>query len=153
MAKNSKPLPQKKKNDFMTENVLEAILASGHIEAFLHDYVDSFTEITLKDYLNILIEKHNLKKSVIIKESQLGEPFTRQLFSGIRSKPSRDKVLALAIAMKITLEECQKLLRAAQVNELYPKNRRDAIIIYGLAKKLTVPQVNDILYEMEEFTL
>ena len=34
MAKNSKPLPQKKKNDFMTENVLEAILASGHIEAF-----------------------------------------------------------------------------------------------------------------------
>ena len=115
--------------------------------------MDSFTEITLKDYLNILIEKHNLKKSVIIKESQLGEPFTRQLFSGIRSKPSRDKVLALAIAMKITLEECQKLLRAAQVNELYPKNRRDAIIIYGLAKKLTVPQVNDILYEMEEFTL
>ncbi len=148
---NKKKVPEK--NDFMTENILEAILNSSHIDSFLQDYVDSFTEITLKDYLNTLIEKYDLKKSVVIKESQLGEPFARQLFSGIRSKPSRDKVLSLAIAMKITLDECQKLLQVAQVNELYPKNRRDAIIIYGLAKKLSVPQVNDVLYEMEEFTL
>ena len=150
---NSKKDAPEDKKDFMTENILEAILASSHIDSFLQDYVDSFTEITLKDYLNTLMEKYKLKKSTVIKASQLGEPFARQLFSGIRSKPSRDKVLSLAIAMKITLNECQKLLQIAQVNELYPKNRRDAIIIYGLSKELSVPQVNDILYEMEEFTL
>lgn len=143
----------KAKTDIITENVLEAILDCENIETFIDGYVDCFTETSLKDYLNSLMGKYGLKQSAIIKKSQLGEPFTRQLFSGIRSKPSRDKVLALAVAMKITLPECQKLLRAAKVNELYARNRRDAIIIYGLAKKLSVTEVNDILYDLEEFTL
>ena len=153
MKNDNSKKPPASKETFFTENVLKTLLAYDHIDSFLEDYVDSFTETTLKDYLNHLMTKYQLKQSTIIKDSQLGEPFTRQLFSGIRSKPSRDKVLSLAIAMKITLEECQKLLRVAQVNELYPRNRRDAIIIFGLNKKLTVPEVNDVLYDMEEFTL
>ena len=147
------PPNRKIKKDILTENILEAILECETVDVFLDGYVDCFTEITLKDYLNTLMKKYNLKRSAVIKESQLGESFARQLFSGIRSKPSRDKVLALAISMKITLPECQKLLRAARVGELYPRNRRDAIIIFGLAKKLSVPQVNEILYDTEEFTL
>ena len=73
-------------------------------------------------------------------------------FSGVKT-PSRDKLLAIAVAMKLTLDECQMLLRLARVNELYVKNKRDSIIIFGLMKQLDTKELNALLYDMEEFVL
>lgn len=111
-----------------------------------------FIDLSLKEYLESLMERYNLKKSQVIKASGLSEAYTYQIFSGLKN-PSRDKLLTLAVGMGLTFDECQKLLKLAGVNELYAKNRRDAIIIFGLHKQLTLGKLNDILFDMEEFTL
>ena len=66
------------------------------------------------------------------------------LFSGKR-KPSRDTVLKLAIAFGLNLEETQKLLSAAGFGGLYPKIRRDAVIIYAIQRGYTLPRTQQEL--------
>ena len=135
-----------------TFEILEALKKAQDIATFTREYVDAFTDITFKEYLEGLLDARNVKKSVAIKASGISDSYAFQIFQGYKS-PSRDKLLALAVGLRTSIDECQKLLKLAGVNELYAKNRRDAIIIFGLDKGLSVPQLNDILFELEEFTL
>lgn len=50
-------------------------------------------------------------------------------------------------------EEAQELLRNCGYAELYPKVRRDAIIIYGLLHGMDLFAVNDRLFSEDEETL
>lgn len=136
----------------LTNELLELLKETESIEQFANEYVDCFVDITFKDYLNSLIESKGMKKSTVIRASGLSDSYAFQIFQGFKS-PSRDKLLSLAIAMRLSIEECQRLLKLAGVNELYAKNRRDAIILFGLNKGLSVPQTNDLLFDLEEFTL
>lgn len=135
-----------------TIEMLEAIKRASNIETFTREYMNSFVDVSFKEFLDGLIAARGVKKSVVIKASGLNDSYAFQIFQGYKS-PSRDKLLVLAVGLRTSLEECQKLLKLAGVNELYAKNRRDAIIIFGLEKKLSVPELNDILFDMEEFTL
>jgi len=136
----------------LTVEILEALKKAESIEAFTHEYIDSFVDITFKEYLDGLLAAKGAKKSAVIKASGLSDSYAFQIFQGYKS-PSRDKLMALAIGLGVSYEECQRLLNLAGVNGLYAKNRRDAIIIFGLDKGLSVPELNDILFDLEEFTL
>lgn len=142
---------EQKKNN-ITQEMLEALKNSKTIEDFTKRHVTQFLDINLKDYLVSILQAKKLKKADVIKASNLSEVYAYQIFSGVKN-PSRDKLLSLAVAMKLSFEECQRLLKLAAVNELYVKNRRDAIVIFGLMKGLDVLELNDLLYELEEFTL
>lgn len=135
-----------------TLEILEALKKAEDIAAFAREYMDSFVDITFKEYLEGLLIARGIKKSTVIKASGLSDSYAFQIFQGYKN-PSRDKLLALAVGMQATFEECQRLLKLAGVNELYAKNRRDAIIIFGLERGYSIPQLNDILFELEEFTL
>ncbi len=140
------------KPDISTKDLLEALEQSKSIENFISDYNNCFVDISFKEYLDNMLTLYGLKKATVIKASQLSETYAYQIFSGLKN-PSRDKLVALAVGMGLNLDECQKLLYLANVNVLYPKNRRDAVIIFGINKKLSIPEINDILFEVEEFTL
>ena len=60
--------------------------------------------------------------------------------------------LAMAVADENALPE-QELLRLCGLAELYPKVRRDAIIIYGLLHGMDLFAVNDRLFSEDEETL
>ena len=55
--------------------------------------------------------------------------------------------------MSASLEETQELLRLCGLAELYPKVRRDAIIIYGLLHGMDLFAINDRLFSEDEETL
>ena len=135
-----------------TNEILEALRAAESIEEFSREYCSCFVDVTFKDYLSSLLETHGISKYAAVKASGISDSYAFQIFQGNKS-PSRDKLLSLAIGMEISLQECQRLLKLAGVNELYAKNRRDAIIIFGLERGLSIPQINDILFDMKEFAL
>lgn len=55
--------------------------------------------------------------------------------------------------MSATLEQTQQQLRHSGFAPLYARNRRDAIIIYGLLHTLELQEVNDCLFAQNETTL
>lgn len=134
----------------LTEELLEELLEAPSLASF----VDSkhANERTLSQYLQQLLDDHNLKRSEVIRAAGLNETFGYQIFMGQRGA-SRNKVLQLAFAMKLTLRECNRLLQAAGVNELYCKSRRDAIIIFCLEHAYTLQKTDDELYRFGEETI
>lgn len=52
-----------------------------------------------------------------------------------------------------TLDETQRLLLEASYAQLYPKNKRDAIISHGIIHHTDLNEINDKLFSENEKTL
>ncbi len=84
--------------------------------------------------------------------SLLSRSFTYQICEGTRA-PGRDIVLRLSVVLGLTYDEAQYLLRSAQRGALYPKVRRDAVIIYALSKHMNLTETNEALLSLGEESL
>lgn len=132
--------------------MLEELKNCSDFKSFYNENADSLPVIELKEYLDALLKKHSLKKSEVIKRSELSEVYGYQIFSGVRV-PERSKLLCIAVAMGLSLDEVQTLLKCSGYAQLYAKNTADCIVIYGICKGLTVPEINDLLFDYGEDTL
>lgn len=56
-------------------------------------------------------------------------------------------------SLGLPLREANRLLQAGGVNELYCKNRRDAIIIFALSHGYTLQKTEEELYRFGETTI
>lgn len=108
--------------------------------------ISSIRDISFIDYINQLMQSKNLEKSDIIKDSQIPRTYAYQIFQGSK-QAGRDKVLQLAIAMRLNLDETNRLLTIAHHNHLYAKQQRDAIIIFSLSNGYTLIETNELLDE------
>lgn len=109
--------------------------------------------LSLGEYLEKILVDKNLTKQEVIEDSGLNREYAYHIFSGKKKNPSRSKVLALAIAMGLNLDEVQYLLRYAGHGVLYPRNQWDAVIISAIEQKLNVMQTNELLNSLGETDL
>ncbi|MDR2737056.1 MAG: hypothetical protein LBB49_05775 [Gracilibacteraceae bacterium] len=130
----------------LTEELLNELMFARSLDEALDQ---EFTHKTLSEYLATLLEEKHLTKSAVIRDSNLNATFAYQIFSGQR-QASRNKVLPLIFALRATLPQAQRILKLAGVNELYSKNRRDAIIIFCITHHKTLAETDDILYDYHE---
>lgn len=107
----------------------------------------------LEEYFKKLLAEKNLERSEVIERSGLNREYAYHILSGKRKNPSRQKILALAIALGLNLEETQYLLRYARHGALYPRNAWDAVIISAIEQKLSVMQTNELLHSLGETIL
>ncbi len=136
-----------------TDELLDALNNSNNIDQYIAENADSIISDSIPQLLGQLLEEKGLKKSEVIKSSEISGSYGYQIFSGEKKEPARDKILAVLIAMKLDLDEIQKFLKAAGYPPLYPKNKRDSIIIFCINEKASVMDVNRRLYDMDEQTL
>lgn len=134
----------------LTEELLDELLASPSAVSFTAKH--RIKERTLSSYLQFLLEEKGLVRAQVIRAAGLNETFGYQIFTGAR-KPGRNKVLQLAFAMQLDLRETNRLLKASGANELYCKNRRDAIIIFCLEKGFSLHKTDEELYRFKEETI
>ena len=106
--------------------------------------------LPLNEYLEKLLAEKNLSKQEVIIRSGLNREYAYHIFAGIKKNPSRQKLLALAIALELNLDEVQYLLRYARQGVLYPRNQWDAVIISAIEQKLSVMQTNELLHQLGE---
>ena len=106
--------------------------------------------LPLNEYLQKLLAEKNLERSEVIDRSGLNREYAYHIFSGKKNNPSRPKILALAMAMGLNLDEIQYLLRYARQGILYPRNSWDAVIISAIEQKLSVSQTNELLNSLGE---
>ena len=121
---------------------------TDNLKKFFEENKANLRDFNLSEYLSYLLAEKNLSKTDIIKKSALGD-YAYHIFAG-RKNPSREKVLALALAMELSFDECQKLLYYAGVNKLYARDSWDDVIIYALKNKLGVEECNELLSDFDE---
>lgn len=137
----------KKTNDLQNE-----LSASPNLNRFLSMNQEQFVDGGFIDILQELLQKSGMSKATLAKRAGTSEVYLYQILSGMRS-PSRNRTICLCIGLSATLEQTQQLLRCSGFAQLYARNRRDAIIIYGLVHSMGLPEVNDCLFGENEATL
>lgn len=134
----------------LTDELLSELLESPDPVKFARKH--RITQRNLPDYLQQLLAEKGLERADVVREAGLDATYGYQIFMGQR-KPARDKVLQIVFALKCTLQEANRVLQAAGHNELYCKNRRDAIIIFCLEHGRTLRETDDELFRFDEDTI
>lgn len=135
-----------------TSNLLEELNLCADFSTFYEENQDQLVSSSLPRLLEDLIKQKGLKKAHVFKRAELSEAYGYQIFSGFRA-PERNKVLCLAVGMGLTAEETQALLRGAGYSTLYVKRPTDCVVLYGICHKLSVAEINTMLYEYHLETL
>lgn len=135
-----------------TNDLQNELMSTSNLSRFLSENQDNFNSEEFSDLLQSLFQKKGISKAALAKNAGMSEVYLYQLFSGGRN-PSRNRIICLCFGLSATLEESQELLRGSGNAQLYAKDRRDAIIIYGLLHRMTLAEVNDRLFSEQEKTL
>ncbi len=138
--------------DKNTDDLRQELMESPDLEQYLAENDAFFSSKDAAAMLNQLFKKCGLSKAALAKRSGMSDIYLHQIFSG-RRNPSRSRLLCLCIGLGASLEETQELLKLCGLAQLYPKLRRDAIIIYGLTHRLSLFSINDSLFSSDEETL
>lgn len=135
-----------------TDDLRQELMDQPNIQAYLSDNQPYFMEMGILELLERLHKRTGLSKAELARRSGMSEVYLHQVLSG-RRNPSRDRLLALCVGLGASLEETQQMLRQAGYAQLYPKLRRDAIIIYGLLHRQNLGRINDTLFTENEKAL
>ena len=143
-----KPSPQNQDSSLpTTAKLLRMLETSPH--QFRERHLDDMKTPIFHEYLNDLMEKSDFSVSALITEACISKTYTYQFINGERL-PGRDIILRMGIAMRLNLDEIQRLLTLAGKSVLYPKIRRDAAILYCIKKKMTLDETNTFLEDLGE---
>ena len=135
-----------------TDELFTELKTEKNLEGWRSRNREEFVE-PLNEYLEKILAEKNLSKHEVIEHSGLNREYAYHIFSGKKNNPSRPKILALAIALGLNLDEVQYLLRYAGQGILYPRNDWDAVIISAVEQKLSVIQTNELLHDLGETLL
>ena len=136
--------------EILTEDLLARLLTAEKPESYLDQ--GETIDRTLPDYLFELLEDRGMKRAEVVRGSGVNVTVVYDIFAG-KSVPGRDRAIMLAFGLKCDLRETQRLLRLAGASELWPKVRRDAIIIWCINQGMTRSECDDELWRLGEKTL
>ena len=137
-----------------TEELFQEIQMCDCAENYLEENKEEMCRISLSAYLQLMLQKYGLKKSALFRRAgQEGSNYGYELFRNDLKSPSRDILIAICLAFPLTIEETQTALRYAGLAALYPRNIRDAYIMFALKNKMTVDALDEILEEQGSQTL
>lgn len=136
-----------------TAELVNELRTAKGLEGFLVDNQKEFREFSLAEYLQKLLDEKQLSKMEVIESSHLERLYAYHIFAGRKKNPSRQKVIALALAMGLTPEETQYLLYYAGAEQLYVRNPWDSILWFALDHHMTVVDTDLMLQKMSELPL
>lgn len=119
---------------------------------FREQHLPNMDSSSFHEYLYRLMEKKEVSVPDLIARACISKTYAYQFINGERL-PGRDIILRIALAIQLNLDETQRLLTLAGKSVLYPKQRRDAGILYCIRKKLPLDETNSFLVDLGEESL
>lgn len=132
-----------------TDDLRQELMTAPDLDQFIEKNEAYFIEGTMAQFLLELLQKKNMSKSALAKRANISEIYLHQVFAGQRNL-SRNRLLCVCFGLAATLGETQELLKHCGFAQLYTRNRRDAIILYGLSHAMSLHEVNDELLARQE---
>ena len=131
-----------------TEELMHEIENSRNFVDFLEGNAEEMQLHPFPECLDKWLKEKQLSRADVVRQSNLNKAYVYQIFSG-RKYPSRDKVIALGFGLKLNIEEMQLLLKQAGYRTLYPRDTRDALLLFALKEGMNILDTNNILYDHE----
>jgi hypothetical protein len=130
-----------------TEILFQEIKEATNIYSYLKKNTDLHIKPSLASYIQQLLKDKEIKKTKLLYDTGLSKSF---LYAVLKNEkmPSRNSLIKLIFGMHATLPESYNLLNYAGYQPLYAKDLRDTILIFGLKQKMSLPKVNDILFDL-----
>ena len=135
----------KRTNDLMEE-------LSGQdtdLDRYFEENPTSFINVDIKEFWKNAVDTSSKTKSDIINKADMSYCYFYDVING-RKIPSKDKIIRIVLAMNLSLDDCQEALRICGKSALYPRIKRDSILIYAINKGYSIYQTNDLLAEHGE---
>lgn len=129
-----------------TDELAHEICRSDNILDYFAENRGEMQIDSLPEYLERWLKRKDCTKADVVRRSNLNKAYVYQIFLG-KKYPSRDKVIALAFGLKLDEKEVQVLLKQAGYRELYPRDPRDALLLYAIGHHKGIIDANEILYD------
>lgn len=148
---NSKGNEIPSKGDRFQKNDIKQLFAKYDLQnETLKAHLDDTLNLTFVDMLIRYINMRGWRDSKVYKAAQIDRRLFSKIMSDRRYKPSKDTALALAIALKLTLEQTDDLLDRAGYT-LSHSDKRDVIIEYFIHERIyNLADINEVLYKLDQ---
>lgn len=121
---------------------------ASDIYGFVIENQEEMVDLSLSECLRQLLEKYQVEKSEVFRRAKMADNnYGYELFRSDEKKASRDKLIRICMGFPLTIEETQKVLRCGNVRPLYPRDERDAYVLFALKNGYDMDQLNDMLFE------
>lgn len=119
---------------------------------YLSENEDCFLDNDLSHFWKKVMDLTEMKKVDIINKADVGYTFFYDILKG-KKHPSRDTVIKIFLALRLDIDLCQEALRLYEWAALYPKLKRDSILIYSITHKFSLFETDDLLKKNNEAVL
>lgn len=133
-----------------TDELFRILENKNNIKEYFSENEQELTDKSLSELLCDLLSRSGKDKSDVIAGANIDRTYGYQMFSGVRTNPSRDKILMLCFGLGAELSDVQTLLKKAGYAPLYPRIRRDSALIFAFEQKLSLMEANELLYDIKE---
>ena len=131
-----------------TEELMHEITEGVTLQEYVTVNEEEMAQISLSAYLRTMLERYQVKKADIFRNAGLvGSNYGYEIFQSDKKSPSRDILLMICLAFPLTIDETQKALRHAGLAMLYPRDTRDAYVLYALKNQMPMDELNALLLE------
>ena len=127
-----------------TDTLMRRIFKADRLDDVLRQNEPSMQSEAFCACLADLCREQDIVPERVIRQSEIDRSYGHQLFNGTR-KPSRDKVLQLAFGFGLNVDQTQRLLRSAGKSLLYPRLKRDMVILFALNKSMNLIELQELL--------
>lgn len=135
-----------------TEDLMNALKGADPIrvsEYLANEFSDG--EPTFARYLDRILLQKDMKRQDVLIRANLPQKYGYKLLTGESHTTDRDKILRICISAQMDLKETQRALKLYGMNELYPKIKRDVVLIVALSRRVfDIDAVNDMLIQEGE---
>lgn len=134
-----------------TEQLMAELQNTKNIDDFVVKNQGEMIDMSLSKYLCLLLEKYHVEKSDVFRRAKMtGSNYGYELFRDDSKKASRDKLIQICLGFPLSIEDTQEVLRYGKVRTLYPRDQRDAYVLFALKNGYDVSALNDLLFEHGE---
>lgn len=100
------------------------------------------------NYFTEVLDTKGLKLKDVYRESNISEGLAGKIIRMEKHTKKRDYIIRLCVAGHFDLRETNKALKLYGMNELYPKNSRDACFIIAINNRVFDPyEIDEMLEE------
>ncbi len=136
-----------------TDELMEILKSEPDIEHYIEENTEEIICGDFRDYISELLQEKKLTVAKVSRRGQMSDSYLYKLGQGVKENPSRNKVIQICFGFALDANESNKLMSIAGVGRLYPRVRRDSIILFCLENHIDILECDKMLEDAGDKTI